>query len=345
MHFESVAIESLDYVLPETVLTSDALEAELEAVYQRLKLPLGRLELMTGIRERRFWPSNFKASEASALAGEKLLSRTGTDRNTIDLLIHSGVCRDRLEPATASYVHNQLGLSSNAQIFDLSNACLGFLNGLIVAASMIESGQINRALICSGENGRPLMDHTIQALQDPTLTRKTIKPYFANLTIGAGSVAALVSRKDLLEHTPLSIQSAAIATDTQHNHLCEGDSSGDALAMLTDSEALLEAGIQLAQTAWHSFSAVSGWTAETPDRIITHQVGKAHTRALFKALGFDLEKDYSTFEFLGNVGSVSCPITLAHAIENGSFRPGQKAALLGIGSGLSSLMIGLDWEA
>ena len=189
------------------------------------------------------------------------------------------------------------------------------------------------------------MDHTIQALQDQTLTRKTIKPYFANLTIGAGSVAAIVSRKDLLEHTSLSIQSAAIATDTQHNQLCEGDSSGDALAMLTDSEALLEAGICLAQNAWHSFSKVSGWTAETPDCIITHQVGKAHTRALFKALDFDLDKDYSTFEFLGNVGSVSCPITLAHAIENRVFRPGQKAALLGIGSGLSSLMMALDWEA
>ena len=74
MHFESVAIESLDYVLfPEAVLSSDALEAELAEVYQRLKLPAGRLELMTGIRERCFWPSEFKASEASALAGERRL--------------------------------------------------------------------------------------------------------------------------------------------------------------------------------------------------------------------------------------------------------------------------------
>ena len=345
MQFDRVGIESLDYVLPETVLTSDALETELAPVYQRLKLPAGRLELMTGIRERRFWPADFKPSEASALAGEKVLSRTGTDRNTIELLIHSAVCRDRLEPATAAYVHNRLGLNSGTQIFDLSNACLGFLNGLIVAASMIESGQIKRALICSGENGRPLVDHTIKALHDPALTRKTIKPFFANLTIGAGSVAAIVSHKDLIQGAPMSIMAAALATDTHHNHLCEGDSSGDALAMLTDSEALLEAGISVAHTTWQSFCKVSGWSAQSPDRIITHQVGKAHTRALFEALDFNLEKDYSTFEFLGNVGSVSCPITLAHAIENGAYRQGQKAALLGIGSGLSSLMIALDWEA
>lgn len=344
MRFQAVAIESLEYVLPETVLTSGDLELQLAAVYERLGLPLGRLELMTGIRERRLWASDFKASQASALAGEKALKKSQFNRKDIDLLIHSAVCRDRLEPATASYVHQALSLDEHTQIFDLSNACLGFLNAMTVAASMIESGQVERALICSGENGRPLVDHTIQALHNPELTRKTIKPYFANLTIGAGSVAAVLCRKDLLKGPVLSLDSAAIATDTNHNNLCEGDSSGNQLEMLTDSEALLAAGIKVAEVAWSSFKIASGWDAETPDCIFTHQVGKAHTRALFEALELDLKKDYGTFEFLGNVGSVSCPITLAHAIESERFKPGQKAALLGIGSGLSSLMMALNWE-
>ena len=76
---------------------------------------------------------------------------------------------------------------------------------------------------------------------------------------------------------------------------------------------------------------------------MTHQVGSAHTRALFEALGLNAEKDFSTFETLGNVGSVSCPLTLARAMETGLYVMGQKAALLGIGSGLSSLMLALEW--
>jgi len=72
-------------------------------------------------------------------------------------------------------------------------------------------------------------------------------------------------------------------------------------------------------------------------------VGKAHSRELFKALNLDLAKDYTTFETLGNVGSVSCPITLARAIEDQTYAPGMKAALLGIGSGLSSIMMALEW--
>ncbi len=342
MHFRKVAIESMAYALPEAVWTSAEVEARLGPLYERLGLPEGRLELMTGIRERRFWPVEYRASEASALAGEAVLAKTGFARDEMELLVHAAVCRDRLEPATASYVHAALRLDSRTQIFDLSNACLGFLNAMVLAGGMIESGQIERALICSGENGRPLMEHTLAELLKPEQTRKSIKPYFANLTIGAGAVAAVLCRTELAPNRP-QLRAAAVATDTSHSGLCEGDSAGEGLAMLTDSEELLVAGIGVAKAAWGRFCAVTGWNVNTPDRVITHQVGSAHTRALFEALGLAAEQDFSTFETLGNIGSVSCPLTLARAMEAGAYGPGQKAALLGIGSGLSSLMLALEW--
>ena len=343
MKFNHVAIESIAYALPEEVWLSSDVEAKLADVYGRLKLPEGRLELMTGIRERRFWPKGTAPSEASAKAGEAVLAQSSFDRSEIDLLIHSAVCRDRLEPATAAYVHGLLGLPGHTQIFDVSNACLGFLNAMVVAGSMIESGQIERALICSGEDGRPLVENTIQQLHNPELTRKTIKPYFANLTIGAGAVAAVLCRKELAPASSIQLRAAAVETDSSANELCQGDSAGEALEMLTDSVELLTAGINVAKRNWSRFTEVTGWTPETPDRVITHQVGKAHTRELFSALGLDPAKDFTTFETLGNVGSVSCPITLAYAIDAGAYRPGERAALLGIGSGLSSIMMALEW--
>ena len=84
---------------------------------------------MTGIKERRFWPQAMLASQASALAGKKAMAAAKVGPADIDLLIHSSVCRDRLEPSTAAYVHGLLGLGPQAQIMDISNACLGFLNG------------------------------------------------------------------------------------------------------------------------------------------------------------------------------------------------------------------------
>ncbi|MEK9634570.1 MAG: 3-oxoacyl-ACP synthase III, partial [Opitutae bacterium] len=88
-------------------------------------------------------------SVASAQAGRNLLKK-GIAPDGIDLLIHSAVCRDRLEPATASYVHGLMDLGGNTQILDVSNACLGFVNAVTLAAGMIECGQINRAVIVAG---------------------------------------------------------------------------------------------------------------------------------------------------------------------------------------------------
>lgn len=345
MNFQNVRIESLGHALGPNTWTSADIEARLAPLYQRLKLPEGRLELMTGIRERRFWERNTLASEASALAGRDVLGKSAISSNEIDLLIHSAVSRDRLEPATASYVHRQLGLSSRTQILDVSNACLGFLNSIVLAGGLIDSGQIRTALIVAGENGRPLVERTIEKLLEGNHDRQSIKPYFANLTIGAGAAAAVLCHKDLTaQQDSCQVQAAIVETDTSHNHLCEGDSTGtDGLEMQTDSEELLNAGIGVAERAWEKFKSWTQWTAETPDHYLTHQVGRAHQRRLYDALGIEESKDFSTFPELGNVGSVSLPITLAMAEQAGRLRPGDKIALLGIGSGLSSIMMSLQW--
>src|SRR5882762_5395373 len=137
MKFAHVCIESLATVLPEETWTSAAIEERLRPLYERLKLPVGRLELMTGIRERRIWPQGTRASDASAAAGRAVLARSGLRAEQVELFIHAAVSRDMLEPATASFAHRKIGLPASAQIFDLSNACLGFLNSLTVAAGLI----------------------------------------------------------------------------------------------------------------------------------------------------------------------------------------------------------------
>ena len=342
MIFKNVVVESLEYAMPEEVWSSADIEQKLAPTYERLRLPEGRLELMTGIKERRFWPLDMRPSEASAVAGSAVLDKSSVAREDIDLLIHSAVCRDRLEPATASYVHGLLGLPGKTQILDVSNACLGFLNATVLAGGLIESGQIKSALIVSGENGRPLMENTLRALLVPTQTRKSVKPYFANLTIGAGAVGAILTHRSCALNAKFSIEGCIVETDTSANELCEGDSSsGNELAMQTDSEALLNAGVALAQRGFNRFLDTLKWSREEIQHIVTHQVGSTHRNRLFEELELPVEKDFSTFEHFGNMGSVSCPFTLARAEEADTFAAGDRCALLGIGSGLSTCMMGV----
>ena len=341
MKFEHVCIESLAVALPEEVWTSAQIEDRLRPLYERLKLPEGRLELMTGIRQRRMWPAGTRPSDASAAAGKAVLAKSGLAASQVELFIHAAVSRDMLEPATASFAHRKIGLPGSAQIFDVSNACLGFLNSLTVAAGLIESGQIRCALVVAGENGRPLVDQTIATLLERPLTRNEIKPYFANLTIGSGAVAAVVCHRSLVTGRPHRLLGGVARAATQHSELCQGDTHGaDALAMQTDSEQLLLAGVALAQETWKEFTAGAG---ETFDRFICHQVGSTHRRLLYEKLGLDLAKDFSTFETLGNTGSVALPATLCAALDAGAVREGQRVGLLGIGSGLNCLMLALEW--
>jgi 3-oxoacyl-[acyl-carrier-protein] synthase-3 len=132
--------------------------------------------------------------------------------------------------------------------------------------------------------------------------------------------------------------------NTRHSDLCHGDQSdANTTLMATNSEELLHRGVETAQLTWQRFSRLPGWQGEDIDRFFCHQVGSAHARLLFTSLGLNPEKNFETLASLGNVGSVSAPITMAIAMEQGAFTRGQKGALLGIGSGINCLMLGVEW--
>jgi 3-oxoacyl-[acyl-carrier-protein] synthase III len=340
--FEKVRITATSRLKPPVTLTSAEIEAHLAPVYDQLGLPEGRLELMTGIECRHFWEDDRLPSAAGIEAGKALLAESGVKPDSIDLLVHCGVCRDRLEPATAAYVHGGLGLSASCQIFDVSNACLGFVNAMLMAGGLIESGQIRHALLVSGENGKPLLDHTLRELLGGSFTRKTIKPYFANLTIGAGAAAMLLSAEtESLSAGKPRLLGGVVRTDSAANVLCQGDrAEAGGLQMLTEAEALLDAGLNLAEHTWKDFR--TEFSDQEIACTVCHQVGRTHQRKLLERLSLPLASDVATYPYMGNVGSVSLPFTLDVALREGRLLEGERAGLLGIGSGLSCAMLAVE---
>ncbi len=348
MRFNNVNIESFGYHLPENIVSSDELERRLAPVYERLKMSVGRLELMSGIKERRFWDDGVLPSQISSIAGEKVLEKSGLDRKDIGCLICASVCRDFLEPATATVVHNTLKLPQDAMAFDISNACLGVLNGMLHVANMIEMGQISAGLIVAGENGGPLVNATIEnLLARPDISRSEVKTAFASLTIGSAATAVLLTHKDISRSGHRFLGGAGRAA-TQFNDLCRGNEdtgmgAGSTPLMETDAETLMQEGCILAKETWEIAKATLKWSDQCVDKVFTHQVGRLHRNLLYESLNLDLNKDFSTLEFLGNTGSAALPVTVALGDEKGLIHRGDKVALLGIGSGLNSIMLGVEW--
>jgi len=342
MQYRRVCLESLGYTLPEEIVTTDELECRLDPVYQRLQLPHGRLELMTGIRERRFFPPGTLPGTIDIQSGEKAIQASCIDREHIGALVHGSVCRDYLEPATACGVHHGLELSSDCMIYDVSNACLGVLTGMLQIANMIELGQIRAGLVVGTECGRQLVENTIDRLNtDQSLNRRNIKDFIASLTIGSGSVAILLCDEELSQ-TKNHLTAASIVAHTDQHHLCR--SQGMENFMSTDSEQLLNEGVATGVATFGRFLEATDWRQDKIDKTICHQVGIAHRKLLFEALDLDTRRDYSTFETLGNTGAVALPLSMALALEAGHIQPDERVAMLGIGSGINCQMIGLHWQ-
>lgn len=349
MQYQNVCLEAFGYTLPEEVITSEEIERRLQPLYQRLRLPEGRLELMTGIQERRFWEPGVLPSSKSVESGEKAIQAAGIDRSSIGAMIHGSVCRDYLEPATACGVHHGLELPRSCVIYDVSNACLGLMNGILQAANMIELGQIRAALVLGSEGSRQLVETTIETLnRDESLTRNQIKSAVASLTIGSGSCAVVLANRDL-SRTGNRLLAATAQANTDHHHLChsgrdEAVAGGMQPLMETDSETLMHEGIATGVDTFKQFLGVSGWRVNDIDKTVCHQVGAGHRKLMLESLGLAAEGDYTTFQWLGNTGSVALPITMAVALEKDHVVSGNRVALLGIGSGINCLMMAVEWQ-
>ncbi len=347
MRFANVCLESIGAEIPAETWSSDAIEARLSPLYDRLNLPAGRLELMSGITERRVWSPGTMPSGPSIESCKDALEIASFDRGRVGCLIHASVCRDFLEPATASRVHHGVDLPSRCWVYDVSNACLGLINGAVQIASMIEAGVIEAGIVVGTENSRPLLEQTIATLNaDASITRKTVKPAFASLTIGSGSCAWLLCHRRISRSGTL-IDAAIAQSRTEFHDLCRSncDTAGADMAPLmdTDSERLMAEGIATGVEAFEQLLDESGWSRDQIDRSVCHQVGGRHRLAMLESMKLPVEKDSATFPQLGNTGSVALPLTLAAAAIRGEIGTGDRAAMLGIGSGINSVMLAATW--
>ncbi len=338
MRFDDVVIASLTKVEAPHRVSTAALEARLNGNLARLGLLPGTLAALSGIDARHFWDPDTQPSDAATLAAERALAEAGVDRQRVGVLINTSVSRDFVEPSTASLVHARLGLAPECRNFDLSNACLGFLNGMELVAQMIERGEIEHGLVVAGESSRSIVDRTLERLAGPDADPQALRDNIATLTLGSGAAAAVLSRASLAPSGHRFAGSVTLAA-TEHNHLCRGQVDW----MRTDTTGLLSAGLGLAARTWAKAQDELGWEVEALDHVVMHQVSRPHTEHLARALGVALERVPVIYPEHGNVGPASVPMTLARAVEDGRVARGDRVAMMGIGSGLNCAMGEVIW--
>lgn len=331
----NVALLGIAEITAPNPVSSESFDAQLADTLKRLHLPTGLLQRVAGVNYRRNWEHSHDFIDGAVQAGKLALERSQVSAQRVGIMINTSVTRETLEPSVAVSIHHGIGLPTSAMNFDITNACLGFVNGMTVIATMIDSGQIDYGLVVASEDASRVQRATIERLSRDGITRAEYLNEFASLTLGCGAAAAVLGPAD--KHPEgHRVLGGVTRAGTWSHELCVGDHNG----MFTDTAGLLNNGMELVIDAWKEAHA-DGWDWRNMDLYITHQVSNVHTNAITKAAELDRDRVPVTYPELGNVGPAALPITLARNLD--TLSPGDRILAMGVGSGLNTAMTEIVW--
>jgi 3-oxoacyl-[acyl-carrier-protein] synthase III len=348
--FKHVCIENFAANIPPFEVTSSQIEDKIAPLYQRLQIPFGTLEKLSGVRSRYFWDANVLPSEVATVAAKKAIEGISFDPKLIQAVFNCSVTRDYFEPATACIIHRNLGLSEDAMAMDISNACIGFSNGMLQMAMMIETGAIKAGIVTSGENISRIIDACIALLaKDETIQRDDLLRLLPTFTLGSGAVAFVMCHESISKNGH-HLVGAVSRSATEHSELCSGN--GDycisqkidlSPMMYTDSQKLMASAAKLGGRMWKDASQLLGWSKDDVDHIFCHQVGKQVNDSFYKEMGLDISKEFTVYQRYGNLVSAALPLALITGAAEKDMKTGEKVLLTAFGSGLNSIFSGIIW--
>lgn len=326
--------------LPEERVSSREIMQQFDSE-SRFNVPFDWLERTTGIRERRRAPQHLKPSDLAAKAAAQALEQAGLQAKEIDAVIYAGVDRDHLEPATAHVVQHKIG-AANAIAFDISNACLGFMNAMHLMDSLIATGQVRRGLVVTGEKGHPYTQKAVRCLTETT-DRNAFSYLWAGLTLGDAGAAAIMGPK---LGPDSGFMGFTVQSRAEFHELCVCGNLGDDSPLMTNVAEIVK---ETTKLVGPMYAALMGrhlkWTPEQLNRYIPHQVGLRSVRKHAEVAGVSLEKVPVSVDALGNVVSATIPVNLQLLSRDKKLRNGDKIYLSGTGSGICLSQAGLVWDA
>ncbi len=290
-----------------------------------------------GIYERRFADEDTCSSDLCFAAAQKLFQDNDIDREEIDLLVFISQTQDYRMPATSITLQHRLGLKNTCIAFDVNLGCSAFIYGLSIVYSMMQTGNIRKALILDGE--------TRSKVYGPRDRRSAF-------IFGDGGVAALVERKEKFGETILSLNSDGSRADLimikagGYRHMSTPETLKERIVdeygnMRSDEQGYMKGGdvfnfvIREIPKDIKRTLEYAGKTTDDLDYMVFHQANNFINAYIAKKMKLDVSKVPHTIEKFGNTSSVSVPLTIVSELHGKL--DGKKNLLL------SAFGVGMTW--
>jgi 3-oxoacyl-(acyl-carrier-protein) synthase III len=335
----SAAVIGAGHSVPERIVSSGEVEELVTKRSSGFVMPQGMIELISGVKERRYADQAITSSDLAARAGRAALNDADADPMSVDMLIFASASHDVSEPATAAIVQDKIGCR-NATFVEVKNACNSFLNGLDFAASAIATGRARRVLVTSGEVLSPTINWSVSDLND--LQRK-----FAAFTLGDAGGAFLLEASD---DETRGLLPGTFVSDGRHWRLSTVLFGGTLMGTDTsrcyfecDSSELQNLALKFLPELLMDLSATSGWTASDIAYVVPHQVSRRVVTELCAALDFPEERCLIILDRFGNTAAASIPLAMSMAMEKKLIRRSDKILFICGAAGFTAGVLPVIW--
>lgn len=296
------------------------------------------LERLTGIVERRRAGDGVQPSQLAAWAARQALERAGVAPEEVHFIVYTGTTRDHcIEPSTAHNVQRRLG-AKNAHAFDVSNACLGFMNGILAVDNFLASGA-RYGLVVTGEKGSMYAKHATERLKK-TNDESLLDELLAGLTLGDVGAAVLLGRKQDPDRGFVGFE---FASDGDYAGLCWCGDSRSFDVVHTDMPNLLKESTELGASVYKRLIGALKWSNDDLKWYIPHQIGKISFRIHTRVTGVPASKMPNSFRNFGNLITGNIPVCVDTIDAGSGLSDGDRIWLAGAGSGVCAGHAGLVW--
>ncbi|MEZ4813525.1 MAG: beta-ketoacyl-ACP synthase III [Caldisericia bacterium] len=317
-------ILSLSSYTPEKVLTNHDLEKMVDTSDEWIVT-------RTGIKQRHIVAEGQATSDISVLAAKKALDKIGLTPEDIDCYILATATPDMLFPSTACLVTAKLGLDKidGPPAMDIAAGCTGFVYGLSMAKSFIESGMYKKVMVIGAEALSRILDW-----QD----RNTC------VLFGDGAGCAIVGEVE--SGGILDAYLGSWGAGGLHLTLPAGGSLNPASAETVekrmhyvhmDGSDVFKFAVRAMGIGCKKVLERTGLTADDIDWFIPHQANIRIIESAAKRLGIPMERVLISLDKIGNTSAASVPMTIDYAIAENKIKKGDRLLMVG--------WAGLTWGA
>ncbi|HKP37568.1 MAG TPA: ketoacyl-ACP synthase III [Pyrinomonadaceae bacterium] len=292
----------------------------------------------TGIAVRSIAHPDECASDLGVAAAEKLFATQVCSPSEIDFLMFCTQTPDFFMPTTACLIQQRLGLRTDCGALDFNLGCSGFVYGLALAKSLIESGTAGKVLLITAEtyskfiNPRDRSVRTIfsdagaATLFDVLDSEDELIGPFVFGTDGSGGQDLIVRAGAF--RCPVNSESDVEKMDRSGNWRSDKD-------LYMNGPEVFNFTLRAVPEALNNLLAKSGKCIADIDYFIFHQANKFMLDGLREKLGIPGDKFCIDLESYGNTVSSTIPIALANARRSEILKTGDLVAILGFGVGYS----------